>query len=269
MANDKNFVRYIESDDALFHYTSLSTAIEYILESGKLKLSSLKDTNDPQEYKFMFLNAMAWGDILEKIQDQINNEHTVMDRQLRYDSRIGCFCTNSKSDSRYEIYAYAKSRMWSQYSDKHKGICLVFSKNEINNFIKSQIGEGDMFYAEEVEYRYKQRIDSRIKNIDGNLLDKMGCEEYTRFHINRFYKQLFFSKNHDYKDESEYRIVVLKKNGNFDYINIETLLKGIIIGDKCPSIYDDLIIKFSKKYSVNARRLYWSDWAPHLLPIEK
>ena len=49
---------YIETEDALFHYTKTSVALEKILYTQKFKLSLLKDTNDPREYKYMLLNTI-------------------------------------------------------------------------------------------------------------------------------------------------------------------------------------------------------------------
>jgi hypothetical protein len=60
--NNEEFLEYIESNDALFHYTKLSTGIENILEEGRLKLSCLQYTNDPQEYKFLLFDAMGLGE---------------------------------------------------------------------------------------------------------------------------------------------------------------------------------------------------------------
>jgi hypothetical protein len=53
-----NIVEYIKtSDDALFHYTKVSTSIEHILHTKKFKLSVFNDTNDPNEYKHKLFNS--------------------------------------------------------------------------------------------------------------------------------------------------------------------------------------------------------------------
>jgi hypothetical protein len=43
---------------------------------------------------------------------------------------------------------------------------------------------------------------------------------------------------------------------------------GIIIGDKTPDVYLSLLSKFSEKYQVNSRRLYWYNWEPYLVLCE-
>jgi hypothetical protein len=45
-----NVNEYVRTSDALFHYTRISTAIKHILFTRKIKLSYLKEMNDPKEY---------------------------------------------------------------------------------------------------------------------------------------------------------------------------------------------------------------------------
>ena len=93
----------------------------------------------------------------------------------------------------------------------------------------------------------------------------MGCEKYAYYHTKLYYKDFFFSKNADYRDECEYRLLILKENDSIDYIGIEKTIMGIIVGDNMPDIYLQIIRKFSESYHVNCRKLYWSSWEPYLL----
>lgn len=45
-----NLGEYISDSDALFHCTKMSAAIEYILQTKKLRASLLKNTNDSRKY---------------------------------------------------------------------------------------------------------------------------------------------------------------------------------------------------------------------------
>jgi hypothetical protein len=138
---------YIETSDALFHYTKTSIAIEHILHTKKFKLSLLKDTNDPKEYKFKFFNIM--GDSLDRDNtlDLSNQADPVIDRILKYECRVMSFCTNNKptlilsdgssmEDEHVCSKGWSKSRMWSQYSQNHYGICLVFSKKGLERVLE-------------------------------------------------------------------------------------------------------------------------------------
>lgn len=46
--------------DRVYHYTSLSTALEHILPSKKIRLGSLGCTNDPRETKY-WLMSIGYG----------------------------------------------------------------------------------------------------------------------------------------------------------------------------------------------------------------
>lgn len=97
----------------------------------------------------------------------------------------------------------------------------------------------------------------------------MKENEYAFHHLKLHYKEMFFSKNPDYRDESEYRILVLTKMRKYDYIEIGDSLQGLIVGDKCPDVYYPLIEAFGEKYNCPCRELHWSNWEPHLLLLKE
>lgn len=55
-----NFNKFIETEDALFHYTKLSIAVEEILFKRRFKLSLLKNTNDPREYSIKLFTTIDY-----------------------------------------------------------------------------------------------------------------------------------------------------------------------------------------------------------------
>jgi len=61
MDTDSIFEKFLASEDALFHYTRTAIVLERILPNGMFRLSLLKDTNDPREYKFKILNMQGWS----------------------------------------------------------------------------------------------------------------------------------------------------------------------------------------------------------------
>jgi hypothetical protein len=139
---------YVETPDALFHFTKTSTAIEHILYTKKFKLSNLYNTNDPREYKFKIQSSKQSFWPLDEVRTEIQ-------RILRFKCRIMSFCSNvsptlvlsdnvHKKDEHFYSRVWAKSRMWSQYGEGHRGICLVLSKSEIEKAFegkKTQVKE--------------------------------------------------------------------------------------------------------------------------------
>ena len=46
----EKLTNFLDSDDAIFHYTKRETAMEYILNTKTLKFGLLKNTHDPYDY---------------------------------------------------------------------------------------------------------------------------------------------------------------------------------------------------------------------------
>ncbi|MEK0371277.1 MAG: hypothetical protein QQN55_09015, partial [Nitrosopumilus sp.] len=62
----RTLMKELDSNNTIFHYTNTTRALEKILLYNKLKLSTLNNTNDPDEYKFIFFNSMGWGELDNK-----------------------------------------------------------------------------------------------------------------------------------------------------------------------------------------------------------
>lgn len=267
---------YIETSDALFHYTKTSTAIKHILHTKKFKLSLLNDTNDPGEYKFKFLNTMGWSLEPDTTLDLSNKAHSVIDRILRYECRVMCFCTNNKpililsdgssvEDKHVCSEGWNKSRMWSQYGQNHYGVCLVLSKNEIEmvlNAMKSQIRG---YRAGYVHYSQQDRIDWRAITLNGNRLENEGVEEYSYNHVMENSEELFFRKHIDYRDEAEFRVVVFDPDKKLEYLDVSSLIKCVIVGDRILEAYIPLINQMCTDLNIESRRAYWDRGKYHLL----
>jgi len=223
-----NISKY-NGDEYIFHYTKYDTAINFILKNSNIRLSSLSKVRDPLEnkkfhlgYKYMprykdfkppkyFLDF----DIMEA--DSIIEKHI-----LEY-SKIVCFCRN---DNNFKLHGYQKSRMWEQYADLHSGVCLIFEKEELTKntlTIKEENLIGIVNYIDLNKKRYPSIEDYhtrkyRIKSKHNFIFIKPILEE------------LLFEKDLDYRDENEFRIVVVDKNNEYVYLSIENALKAIIIG---------------------------------------
>ena len=269
---------FIKSDDAIFHYTRASVALEKILFDGKFRLSLRKDTNDPHEYKFIFL-SMRGSRLPPEAVELYNEAHPVIDRIIRMESRVMCFCSNTIptiildngktiQDNVVNTIGWNKSRMWAQYGENHRGICLVFSKKAIEADL-ADIKENVI--AENIQYTTRVGISPDAYTLNGNQLVEDGVEGYCYNHIKRHSGTLFFTKNIDYRDESEYRVVVFDPNHNYEFININKSIKGVIAGDRTPEVYFPLIRQLSERYGIECRRAYWERGLgmPCLLPCKK
>jgi hypothetical protein len=273
------FEEFVNSGDALFHYTKLSTAIEKILAEKRLRLSLLKDTNDPREYQFKLLGMTGWS-LPPEARDLYDRCHPVLDRIVRFECRVLCFCTNAKGniiqknggpleDPIPSVSGWAKSRMWSQYGESQHGICLVFSRSSVQNEIEKFSDSIKWSHAAQVEYTTEERMPFHSLNIDGNSLVVEGVEPYCSKHVELNRNDLFFTKHVDYRDESEFRLVVHDPKNVVDYIDIGSSIRGIITGDRTPKVYFPLLESYSRDLNVEARQARWDRGKSHLLLLRK
>jgi hypothetical protein len=266
---------YIKTEDAIFHYTKKAIAIEEILFSKRLKLSCLKDTNDPREYKSHLPNMFGWS-LPDDIPNLKKDVHPVIDSILKSECRLLFFCSNKKpsvilenktqiEDEHSYSKGWCKSRMWSQYGESHFGICLVFSKKKIEEALKSEERKIHRYQADYVKYLQKERIAWNAVTLDGNRLMEEGVQRYSKAFVLENMDELFFRKHADYRDESEYRIVVFDPEKKMEYIDIGSSIKGVIVGDRTPKVYFSLINKLCEALQIESRRLHWDKGTPHLI----
>lgn len=265
---------YIETEDALFHYTKMSVAIEKILFTQNLKLSLLKNTNDPREYKFMLFGTIWWGkDDISKLSDEA---HPIINRILKNECKLLCFCSNEKptmilndgsliKDEHTCSKGWSKSRMWSQYGEDHYGACLVFSKEQLEKELETKEPQIKDYKTGCVQYSQKYGIDFDAYTFDGNRLIKEGIEDHSYNHVMENYEAFFFRKHLDYRDEAEYRIVVFDSANKLEYLDISSSIRGIIVGDRTSEAYFPLINQFCKTLDIESRKLYWDRGEPVLL----
>ena len=266
---------YVETEDALFHYTKTSVALEKILYTQKFKLSLLKDTNDPREYKYMLLNTIGWS--LPPEAEELSREaHPIIDRILKYECRVMCFCSNKKptvilengshiDDEHAYSNGWDKSRMWAQYGENHFGICLVISKEKLEEELKTHQDKITRFKTGYIKYTQKRGIAPRAITLDGNRLVNEGLENYSKNHILENSEELFFRKHADYRDETEYRVLVFDPENNLEYIDISSSIKGIIVGDRTPKVYFPLVDQLCEKLHIESRQAHWVKGTPYLL----
>ena len=267
---------YIKTSDALFHYTKTSIAIEHILHTKKFKLSLLKDTNDPREYQFKLFNVMGWSLDRDTTPQLLNKAQTVIDRILRSECKVMGFCSNNKPililsngssiENEHVCSAgWSKSRMWSQYGQNHYGICLVFSKNELENALSKKKSQIRDFKASYIQYSHQERIALSAITLNGNRLESEGVEEYSFNHVIENSEELFFRKHIDYRDETEFRVVVFDPNKKLEYLDINSSIKCIIVGDRTPEAYIPLINQMCADLNIESRRARWDRGKSHLL----
>lgn len=224
----------INSEKWLYHYTSFETAIKYILPSGTLKMGEYGRVNDPKEAK-LNPNTYNFGQLPS---DKEERNIFVIERDevckkitdyFFHQIKIVCF---SVDDLRYEktLFHYfargcIKPRMWAQYGDNNKGVCLIFDRNILEKQIEQQFQNEIKIYSGNVKYQSCQlnnenwelqnQIDSNCNNF--SLTDfKNNFEDAIEKQVDNFWETYFFHKYEDWNSENEFRFVIhSQKAGDF------------------------------------------------------
>jgi len=259
--NSDKIAKFIDSDDALYHFTRKDSAIENILNDRVLKFGSFRNSNDPQEYRRRMTSASEWG-WDESHDSQIAQITNNIDNIIRSSGFLS-FCQNCYKDGALLEHGCLKSRMWSQYGGRHSGVCLVFSKRLLLKQLNQQFKKSLTVYTNSVEYKdpYISRANSKDSlNINADDLNTTENTSIVRSFVKTRYKEIFFQKQEDYKDENEFRVIAIDENGgnaDGEFVSISTCLKAIILGDSFAKAYKPIIKELSKKLNVPFRKLHW------------
>ena len=216
-----------EKNMCLFHYTAYSSALNILL-SQRLRLGSLENMNDPLEFEDHHGQPVMYqGERFEKEYEEtaLDYEGAVSEkeRSVRFASfsmdRYPC-CNNFSK-------GWARSRMWAQYADNHKGVCLVFNKaNLIKAFESSFKNVASRTNCREINYtNILQPLGDALSRPCKSLL----AEDKIEF---------LFQKCEDFRDEQEFRLLListdLKDSKEVVSFSIADSICGVITGARFP-----------------------------------
>lgn len=85
---------------------------------------------------------------------------------------------------------------------------------------------------------------------------------------------MLFRKQSDYKDEQEYRIVMLRKGGPVlsvtePVFEVKDCLISIILGDRFSEVYNPTIESICKDMNISYKKLHWESGDYVLLDMKK
>lgn len=204
--------------DKIYKYVDI-VGLECILKNGTLKFTKPEDFNDPFEFHDSLVEReLSYKHWLEIIKKKIPDISTGRLKQL-----IDIF-THDKSDFIEEMNLQFQNReestriscfsmvndsllMWSHYSDKHKGACIEFSKDElIENF---------KYDFQVLEINYSDIIES--KNIS--------------MHREKAISHWISTKAKEWAYEKEVRLVFGSNPQEIKEINVKSI-KHVFLGSK-------------------------------------
>lgn len=259
-----------DATEWVYHYTSLKTALELLLPSGKLRLGPFSTVNDPRESKRWFFSVSSpdglklEGEEFFRLQERANS---------LVKSKIKVLCT-SQDDPRAVTdgfdaafhRGYARPRMWAQYGDGHSGVCLVLDRMALDNRIRTELLGKGVVYAGPVAYANLDDDEQPAFHLNYSEVLAGSLEEVLRTKVDRHHRTFFFTKAEDWSSEIEWRWVVCGTDSEPEYVSIQDSLRAIVLGQDLPSVYEPAIVPFGKRYGVPIARVHWRNGMPLVLP---
>ncbi|MFN3771737.1 DUF2971 domain-containing protein [Cloacibacterium normanense] len=231
----------------IYHYTKLSTAIEFILPSMRLRTNFLSKMNGPKEnqkWNFGSINVpyeTIYPELHSKLDKNLFHFKSMEKLGEEIKSKIQAICF-SNSD---EYQGYINEMMWAQYAENHMGICL-----EIDT---------ELFLEEnkEIEIFKFQNINYNPKKDDAWIFwnNNLSIEENIENYIKRNFESLFLSKSHYWEKEYEKRLLVMKND--YCYFKIKNSLTGIYYGLFTNHNYDIAIQQFINPNMTKIYKVYF------------
>ena len=259
-------------DKTIYHYTSIYTCIEHIFPNEKLRLSPVTSATDPMEqvppipsissygYKedFLRLEKIDGHGIAKKV-----NEYYKSLRQL-------CFCKNSEFDptvqyngvfSPIDHFGFAKPRMWDQYGNNFKGVCLALSREKLIKTLPQNFQLLDIEYSGNINFR--PNIDK--ESIDLNEVERIGKEEYLQLKYEQELKKIGH-KHNDYKDENECKVITTTTD-KYAYFGFRDCIQGIFFSNGLKFIYIEILKNIAEKYKIPLLQVSFRRSGLYVLPI--
>jgi hypothetical protein len=137
----------------LAHYTSAATAFDHILPTRKLRLSAFALMTDPRENKDWVRYAVnrrigsaaspedAARAMSQPFPVDLDAATKQANEMRQRGTKILSLTAEPSERSSLEDFerAYAKPRMWERYGDSHRGVCLVFDRDELHRLCVEQL----------------------------------------------------------------------------------------------------------------------------------
>ncbi|NYE71718.1 DUF2971 domain-containing protein [Microlunatus parietis] len=250
--------------DNVYHYTSSEAALLGILSSGKIRLSSFANVNDPRESK-RNINGFVVNtdsDIQPSGQDGMAvNQYTRT--YLGTQMKVACFTRDYMTDGSMafgdELTGWSHAAQWAHYAGRHSGICLEFSATKLEDCLRQQLAEyGPVFYGD-VEYYLDEFSLVPISEVRYEYMREFGLDAALSHYIERHYQTLFLRKHSDWQSEHEYRLLFLDPTGSMHprELDIRTALTGIYVGPAFQESRISMVYEFQERYpDVSFYRIY-------------
>lgn len=253
-----------------FHYTNREAAFEHILPSGRLRLSPYTQVNDPLENKPWLIAAGYAVD--ESSDDAEQAQHVEHLKFLSGTSAVWdaakllALTVDAPPEAGYGGHAepfgrgWARARMWDQYAEGHRGVCLLFDQDRLTKNLRGSLRKQGIPAPWRGAVVYTPEGPSELLSmaLEGKVTPR-GVADFIEQHQDA----LFFRKATDWATEFEYRFVVTgPADSEFVEVDYGDALEAVIVGERFPPWQWASAVESCQRAGVEAWRLDWSTRRP-------
>ena len=233
--------------DTLCHYTRADAALDHIIPSGRLRMSPYARMRDPLENRELrFAGASlalegrseddALAEIMDLMEDVERRIRQIRDRMLLLSFTIDATVGYLAKDEPF-MRSWARARMWEQYADAHRGVCIAFDRVRTLGHLHAELQalgsptQGDVVYSA----RGFRGTDAANPPLATFRDDESSLPAWVIDHE----RDLYFTKTLDWQTEHEYRLTVFTDATSDDgYLYVpfggSASVRAVILGEHFP-----------------------------------
>jgi hypothetical protein len=235
------------------------------MAEGRLRLSTYGRMRDPlenQRWRFTFAGSGPRPEDDRVLLEQIDGYKVIeeeLNASVRDRSHLLSLTVDVEPDPEGErepfCRGWARARMWEQYAERHRGVCLAFDKERLTENLMASVS-GLVVYSQKVIYDGRGLMTPIIEH------QAVGEPGFAADYINQNSGSLFFTKARDWETEHEYRFVVLASDEEPISIDYGDALTAVIAGDQMPRWEIPGARARCEEAGVAARQMKWANWRP-------
>ena len=226
------------------HYTSFRVACEHLLPERRIRFSPLANMNDPRENRERMVGVGWSGDDTPALDERTAASDKLKTAYRDY-SKVFCGTLDGENPNNLNTKrCFGRPRMWAQYADNHRGICLLFNRDKLDLEIQAAVQGDACLYSGEVVYDdYLKHVSAAACDLDFDQVREVGQEAALRKQVDTYHRALFLRKDSDWIGESEYRWVIHRWERGHEFVPFDESLESIVMGVDCPEVYIPTIME--------------------------
>lgn len=246
----------------LYHYTTLSVALECIVRTQELRLSPFSSMRDPRESADWSISASGYGEGLDDVRGWVEFNREV-NKLKSYFKVLSLTRDDVDAADATNAFArgYAHPRLWEHCADNHRGVCLAFDAKTLIGRLEERLRPHGEPCHRQVEYT-DAAIAPGALNVLLEKLAESGASAAAAEHL--------FTKHSDWRTEMEYRFVVQTETRDPVFVKVRRALRAVILGaDEASRFYEPAFARLCDPYEVDIRYMRWIHGYPHLAPRQE